>query len=139
MCGLFWLFFITDIKKRGIVCCPFHTLRLLHCLSKSNRQRQSPRRYENSHHNKTCMKHQTTPKGHSRCLQVFDGDIITPWTSTVDYVQDLDTESCKISECLKHSVDKRLNYVKPLYPPWPPCCGVSTPQKARRELRLDID
>ena len=27
-------------------CCPFRTLRLLYCLSKSNRQRQSPRRYE---------------------------------------------------------------------------------------------
>ena len=35
-------------------------------------------------------------------------DIITPGTSTVDHVQDLDTEGCKISVCLKHSVDKRL-------------------------------
>ena len=29
-------------------CCLFHVSRLLHCLLKSNRQRQSPRRYEYS-------------------------------------------------------------------------------------------
>ena len=35
-----------DIKKRGTFCCPFHESRLLHCPFWSNRQRQSPRRYE---------------------------------------------------------------------------------------------
>ena len=56
-----------DIKKRELSCCPFHASRLSHCLSKLNRQRQSPRRYDNPYHGKE------TPRI----------DIITPWASTV--------------------------------------------------------
>ena len=43
-------------------CCLFHTSRLLHCLFWLNRQRQSPRRYENHYRKETYIKHFTAPK-----------------------------------------------------------------------------
>ena len=39
-------------------------------------------------------------------------DIITPGTSTVDYIQDQNyCELARLTEGLKYSVDKRLHYV----------------------------
>jgi len=57
-------------KKRGeLTCCPFHSLRLSHCLSKSNRQRQSPRRYEKPYCEIRIRKHTPYPKGYNDGLQ----------------------------------------------------------------------
>ena len=50
------------------------------------------------------------PKGYDLCLQGLHGiEIITPGTSTVDHVQDYEyCELARFTDCLKHSVDKRL-------------------------------
>ena len=61
---------IYGTKKRGEpTCCLFHSLRLLHCLSKSNRQRQSPRRYENPRREVYIHKHTLRPNGYNGGLQ----------------------------------------------------------------------
>ena len=80
------------------------------CLSKSNRQRQSPRRYENHYRKETYIKHFTAPKrvqfmltrsprdwyNHTRDIYRWPYSRLWYWLFW------------KISVCLKHSVDKRL-------------------------------
>ena len=59
------------------------------CLLLSNRQRQSPRRYENHVRKETYITHLTAPERVQSMLTGLHGiDIITPGTSTVDHVQD---------------------------------------------------
>ena len=57
-------------------------------------------------------------KGHNLCLQGLHGiDIITPWTSTVDYAQDYNTEKVARFRCVMNKAsDKRLLCLDCLYP-----------------------
>ena len=61
--------FAFRFKRGEPTCCLFHSLRLLHCLSKSNRQRQSPRRYENPRREVYIHKHALRPNGYNGGLQ----------------------------------------------------------------------
>ena len=79
-------------KKRGNVCCPFHVPRLLHCLSKLNRQRQSPRRYENQSIGESVNNHHTE-KVQFLLTSLLWNEIITPGASTVGFAQDYDTDN----------------------------------------------
>ena len=89
-------------------CCLFHELRLLHCLSKSNRQRQSPRRYENHVRKETYITHLTAPERVQSMLTGLHGiDIITPGTSTVDHIRDLDTE--RLQDSSSSQTQRQIN------------------------------
>ena len=101
-------------------CCLFHELRLLHCLSKSNRQRQSPRRYENHYRKETCIIHLTASRKDTiYAYKVSTGiDIITPGTSTVDHIRDFDTDCFGRFQCVSNTASiNAFHYVWIVFPP----------------------
>jgi hypothetical protein len=64
-------------------------------------------------------------------------DIITSGASIVDYIRDNNYLNLQDSTRLKHSVDKRLNYVvRPSFPPFL-LCGLCTAKARRGLLGLD--
>ena len=88
------------------------------CLSKSNRQRQSPRRYENNYRKETYIIHWLYSTEHNPCLQGLHGiDIITPGTSTVDHIRDFDTESFGRFQCVSNTASINAFYVSTPFPP----------------------
>ena len=52
------------------------------------------------------------PKGYNLCLQGLHGiDIITPGTSTVDYIRDFDTESFGRFQCVSNTASINAFYM----------------------------
>ena len=100
-------------------CCPFHELRLLHCLSKSNRQRQSPRRYENHYRKETYIIHLTaSPKDTIYAYKVSTGiDKSHPGHLPLTIFETIIQNVCKIRLVSNTASDKRLLYVLTLFPP----------------------
>ena len=99
--------------RRGeLTCCPFHSLRLSHCLSKSNRQRQSPRRYEEPYHGKAMAWYDHT-RGIYRCnVHDFDTGNLRDYRLSRTERQ----VNAFIMSCL-------------IFPPWPPCCEEMVPRE----------
>ena len=99
-------------------CCLSHTSRLLHCLFWLNRQRQSPRRYENHVRKETYITHLTAPERVQSMLTGLHGiDIITPGTSTVGYIQDFDTDSFGRFQFVLNTASINAFYVWIVFPP----------------------
>lgn len=67
----------------------------------------------NNHHRKeTCINNRLFRKGYNSCLQGLLGlDVITPGTSTVDYIRDNNSDVCKIRLVSNTASSKRLHYV----------------------------
>ena len=91
-------------------CCPFHELRLLHCLSKSNRQRQSPRRYENQYRKETYIIHFTaSQKDTIYAYKVSTGiDKSHPGHLPLTIFETIIQNVCKIRLVSNTASDKRL-------------------------------
>ena len=107
LCKIHYLWHKKSVESS---CCLFHESRLLHCQIQLNRQRQSPRRYENRIRKETYIIHliaservqsmlTRSPRdwyNHTRDIYRWPYSRLWYWLFW------------KISVCLKHSVDKRL-------------------------------
>ena len=101
-------------------CCLFHLQRLLHCLSKLNRQRQSPRRYEYSLYVKDLIDLYIAQKSTIQDLSLLLSDIITPGASTVAMFKTLIMEFARFLLVSNTASSKRLQYAwtcsQPIHP-----------------------
>ena len=116
-------------------CCPSHVLRLSHCLSQLNRQRQSPRRYEESNYAEQ-MQGNTVLKGTIvDCNKPHGNDIIIPGTSTVAKFKTIKYR--EFARFVTSRTERQVNaFIMSCLVTRPsPCRGASAPLKARRELR----
>ena len=105
------------------------------CLLLLNRQRQSPRRYENTIHVEHICK-DTAPKGTTMaCNEPQGNDIITPWASTVAKFKTI--KHREFARFDGSRTERQVNAFIMLCPVTHPSPyhGVCAPLKARRELR----